>query len=99
MQREALGETEFEMQQIVGYGTIEPDGSLRTDVPANTPILITALDQYGRGFTPHTNWIQTLDQERRFCKGCHSSRLTTTSGTDLMNTPSLGGPIDRKSVV
>ena len=93
MQREALGETEFEMQQIVGYGTIEPDGSLRTDVPANTPILITALDQYGRGFTPHTNWIQTLDQERRFCKGCHSSRLTTTTGTDLMNTPSPTGPI------
>jgi hypothetical protein len=93
MQREALGETEFEMQQIVGYGVIEPDGSLRGDVPASTPIHITALDQYGRAFTPHTNWIQALDQERRFCKGCHSSRLTTTSGTDLMNTPSPTGPI------
>jgi len=93
MQREALGETEFEMQQIVGYGVIEPDGSLRTDVPADTPINITALDQYGRAFTPHTNWIQALDGERRFCKGCHSSRLTTTSGTDLMNTPSPTGPI------
>ena len=31
------------MQQIVGYGVIEPDGSFMTArVPANTPVAITA---------------------------------------------------------
>lgn len=94
MSRQALGETEFEMQQILGYGVIEPDGSIRTKVPANIPINITALDKEGRAFTPHTNWLQARDGERRFCKGCHSSRLGATAGDGttndqgaLLNTP------------
>jgi hypothetical protein len=79
MNREALGETEFEMQQIVGYGLVEPDGSIRAHVPADAAINITVLDSNGRQFTEHTHWIQAREGERRFCKGCHSSRLTTTN--------------------
>ena len=93
LSREAIGETENEMQQIVGYGVIEPDGSIRAKVPADTPILITALDKEGRAFTPHTNWIQAREGERRFCKGCHSSRLSTTnpSGGNFLNDPASVG--------
>src|SRR5882672_4338059 len=79
MDRTALGETEFEMQQIVGYGVVEPDGSIRAHVPADTAINITVLDANGRQFIEHTHWIQAREGERRFCKGCHSPRLTTTS--------------------
>ncbi|HEY6239444.1 MAG TPA: hypothetical protein VIW78_01255, partial [Burkholderiales bacterium] len=79
MDRTALGETEFEMQQIVGYGLVEPDGSIRAHVPADTAINITVLDANGRQFIEHTHWIQAREGERRFCKGCHSSRLTTTN--------------------
>ena len=79
MDRTALGETEFEMQQIVGYGTVEPDGSIRAHVPADTAINITVLDANGRQFIEHTHWIQAREGERRFCKGCHSPRLTTTT--------------------
>ncbi|HEX9496808.1 MAG TPA: hypothetical protein VF926_00085, partial [Mycobacterium sp.] len=79
MNRNALGETEFEMQQIVGYGLVEPDGSIRAHVPADTAINITVLDGNGRQFIEHTHWIQAREGERRFCKGCHSSRLTTTN--------------------
>ena len=79
MNRNALGETEFEMQQIVGYGVVEPDGSIRAHVPADTAINITVLDANGRQFIEHTHWIQAREGERRFCKGCHSSRLTTTN--------------------
>ena len=81
MNRNALGETEFEMQQIVGYGVVEPDGSIRAHVPADTAINITVLDANGRQFIEHTHWIQAREGERRFCKGCHSPRLTTTSPT------------------
>jgi len=81
MDRTALGETEFEMQQIVGYGVVEPDGSIRAHVPADTAINITVLDANGRQFIEHTHWIQAREGERRFCKGCHSPRLTTTSLT------------------
>jgi hydrazine synthase alpha subunit-like protein/WD40 repeat protein len=79
MDRTALGETEFEMQQIVGYGVVEPDGSIRAHVPADTAINITVLDANGRQFVEHTHWIQAREGERRFCKGCHSPRLTTTT--------------------
>jgi hypothetical protein len=72
--REAIGETEFEMQQIVGYSEVEPDGSFKVEVPADTPIAITVVDKDGRGFTPHTNWIQVRPGETRTCNGCHSPR-------------------------
>jgi len=85
MNRNALGETEFEMQQIVGYGVVEPDGSIRTHVPADTAVNITVLDANGRQFIEHTHWIQAREGERRFCKGCHSSRLTTTNPTPGAN--------------
>lgn len=72
--RAAIGETEFEMQQILGYAEIEPDGSFKVEVPADVPIAITALDKDGRGFTPHTSWIQVRPGETRTCNGCHSPR-------------------------
>jgi hypothetical protein len=72
--REAIGETDFEMQQILGYTEVEPDGSFKIEVPADVPVAITALDKDGRGFTTHTNWIQVRPGETRTCNGCHSPR-------------------------
>jgi hypothetical protein len=72
--REAIGETEFEMQQILGYAPIEPDGSFKLEVPADTPIGLAVVDAQGRAFQTHTNWIQVRPGERRTCDGCHSPR-------------------------
>ncbi|MFL6664982.1 MAG: hypothetical protein ACJ8G7_22645, partial [Rhizobacter sp.] len=72
--RSAIGETEFEMQQILGYAAIEPDGSFKLKVPADTPIALSIVDEKGRGFQTHTNWIQVRPGERRTCDGCHSPR-------------------------
>jgi len=84
LDRETIGEEEFEMQQIVGYGVIEPDGSMTARVPANTPVAITALDREGRGFTHHTNWIQARPGETRTCNGCHSPRRgSALNGTGI----------------
>lgn len=69
-----MGETMFEMQQVVGYTEIEPDGSFKIEVPADTPLAITALDSEGRSFQVHTNWIQVKPGETRTCNGCHSPR-------------------------
>lgn len=71
---QAIGETEFEMQKILGYTEVEPDGSFRVKVPADTPIAITVVDSNGRAFTPHTSWIQVREGETRTCNGCHSPR-------------------------
>ena len=72
--RGAIGETEFEMQQILGYAPIEPDGSFKLTVPADTPIGLAVIDAQGRAFQTHTNWIQVRPGERRTCDGCHSPR-------------------------
>jgi len=72
--RTAIGETEFEMQQILGYAPIEPDGSFKLTVPADTPIALAVIDSQGRAFQTHTNWIQVRPGEHRTCDGCHSPR-------------------------
>ena len=72
--REAIGETEFEPQQILGYAPIEPDGSFKLIVPADTPLALAVLDSKGRALQTHLNWIQVRPGERRTCDGCHSPR-------------------------
>lgn len=74
MGQDDMGETMFEMQQVVGYTEIEPDGSFKIEVPADTPLAITALDSEGRSFQIHTNWVQVKPGETRTCNGCHSPR-------------------------
>ena len=87
--RSAIGETEFEMQQVLGYAPIEPDGSFKLTVPANTPIGLAVIDAEGRAFQTHTNWIQVRPGERRTCDGCHSPRRggAINSGAVVNSTP------------
>lgn len=86
LDRETIGETEFEMQQILGYGVVEPDGSITARIPADTALNIAVLDRDGRAFTPHTNWIQARSGETRTCNGCHSPRRG-----DALNAPGIAG--------
>jgi len=72
--RATIGETDFEMQQILGYVPIEPDGSFKVEVPADIPLGLTVVDSVGRGFQTHTSWIQVRPGEIRTCHGCHSPR-------------------------
>ncbi|WP_158288985.1 HzsA-related protein [Rubrivivax albus] len=72
--RQAIGETNFEPQQILGYSVVEPDGSFKLQVPADVPLGLQVVDAEGRAFQTHTNWIQVRPGERRTCDGCHSPR-------------------------
>jgi hypothetical protein len=72
--RQALGETEFEGQQLLGYAPVEPDGSFKLQIPADVPLALSVVDSEGRAIQTHTNWIQVRPGERRTCDGCHSPR-------------------------
>jgi len=87
--RSAIGETEFEQQQILGYAPVEPDGSFKLQIPADTPIALSIIDSKGRAFQTHTNWIQVRPGERRTCDGCHSPRRggALNSGTVVNTMP------------
>ncbi len=76
---QAIGETEFEMVEVLGYAPVEPDGSVRVKVPADSAVAISVLDSDGRAFQTHTNWIQARPGETRSCNGCHSPRRSTGS--------------------
>ena len=87
--RSAIGETEFEQVQILGYAPVEPDGSFKLHVPADTPLALSVVDAKGRSIQTHLNWIQVRPGERRTCDGCHSPRRggSLNSGTVVNSTP------------
>ncbi len=61
------------MREIIGYATIEPDGSVMTKVPANVPLSIQVVDRDGRRIGGrHLNWIQVRAGETLECNGCHT---------------------------
>ncbi len=72
--RTAIGQTNFEPQQILGYAVVEPDGSFQIQIPADTPIALSVIDAEGRAFQTHTNWIQGRPGEHVTCAGCHAPR-------------------------
>ena len=86
LSRQAIGETDLEMQQVVGYAEIEPDGSFRIKVPADRPLGVSVLDEHGRAIQVHTNWMQVRPGETRTCNGCHSPRR----GSALNSAPIAG---------
>jgi len=87
--RSAIGETEFEQQQILGYAPVEPDGSFKLQVPADVPLALAIVDAQGRAFQTHANWIQVRPGERRTCDGCHSPRrgAALNTGAIVNNMP------------
>jgi hypothetical protein len=87
--REAIGETDFEPVQILGYAPVEPDGSFKLQVPADVPLALSVIDAKGRGLQTHLNWIQVRPGERRTCDGCHSPRrgAALNSGATVNNMP------------
>jgi mono/diheme cytochrome c family protein len=92
--RQAIGETDFEPQQIVGYAPVEPDGSFKLQVPADVPLALAILDAQGRAIQTHLNWIQVRPGERRTCDGCHSPRrgASINAGAVVNTLPSALNP-------
>jgi len=82
--RDFIGETDIEMQQILGYAEIQPDGSFRAEVPAETPLLFTVTDKNARAFNFHTSWVHVAPGQERGCNGCHSPRRGNSINTEAL---------------
>jgi hypothetical protein len=89
-ERHAIGNTNFEQTQILGYAVVEPDGSFKLNIPADTPVGFSIVDANGQAFQVHTNWIQARPGEKRTCDGCHSPRrgAAINTGTVVNTVPS-----------
>jgi hypothetical protein len=76
----AFGTVNF-MREILAYAPVEPDGSVRVEVPANVAFGITLLDRNGRRVGPrHDNWLQVRPGETLRCNGCHDPASTQSHG-------------------
>jgi hypothetical protein len=71
------------MKEIVGYGMVEPDGSVMIKVPANAPLAVDVLDGNGRRLATtsrHDNWIQLRPGQFLECNGCHVDNSGVSHG-------------------
>jgi hypothetical protein len=67
----AFGASNF-MIEILGYAPIEPDGSVRIEVPGNVAFRMSVLDANARRITPVQGvWLQVKPGEVVNCNGCH----------------------------
>ena len=70
--QQAFGATPY-MREILGYAPVEPDGSVKIEVPANVAFQIDVLDVNARRIFPvHSNWLQVRPGEVMTCNGCHT---------------------------
>jgi hypothetical protein len=67
----AFGASNY-MIEILGYAPIEPDGSVRIQVPGNVAFRMSVLDVNARRITPVQGvWLQVHPGEVLACNGCH----------------------------
>ena len=85
------------MREIIGYAPIEPDGSVKVNVPANIAFWVEVLDADGRRISPrHNNWMQVRPGEEMTCTGCHTQVSELPHGRRDAEAPSIntGATID-----
>ena len=71
----------FGMREIVGYVPVQPDGSVRVEVPANVALSLQLVDARGRMVTArHGSWLTVRPGEELECSGCHSADDTRPHG-------------------
>lgn len=65
------------IQEILGYAPVEPDGSVMVKIPADVAFSIEILDKDGRQIgTSHSTWLQLRPGETMQCNGCHNPANT-----------------------
>jgi hypothetical protein len=75
----AFGPAGMGMREILAYAPVEPDGSVKIQLPANVPFTVDVLDKNARRIGPlHSSWMQLIPGETRTCNGCHVAGGKTT---------------------
>jgi hypothetical protein len=80
------------MREILGYVPIEPDGSVKFEVPADLAFSIEIVDAEGRRAPPfqrHQNWLQVRPGETVECNGCHQRGSELPHGRQAAQAPSI----------
>jgi hypothetical protein len=75
----AFGPAGLGMREILAYAPVEPDGSVKIELPAHVPFTVDVLDKNARRIgARHTSWMQLIPGETKTCNGCHTAGSKTT---------------------
>jgi len=77
--REDFGTREFEGHATLGVAPVAQDGSWSALIPANVPIHLQAVDEFGMALVTEPVWFSGRAGEARMCGGCHEDRTRTTN--------------------
>ncbi|MDB4955020.1 MAG: hypothetical protein JWO36_2589 [Myxococcales bacterium] len=75
---EMFGTTMFEGHANLGVARVAPDGSWLAKVPANVPLHLQSIDNFGMSILNEPVWFSARAGESRVCGGCHEDRAKTT---------------------
>ncbi len=75
---EDFGTTMFEGQAQLGVARVAADGSWLATIPANVPVHVQAIDNFGMSLENEPVWVSARPGETRVCGGCHEDRAKTT---------------------
>jgi len=66
----------WDIKRVLGTVPVEPDGSAKFLVPANTPISMQPLDAEGGAIQLMRSWMTAMPGETVQCTGCHERQNT-----------------------
>lgn len=61
----------WDIKETLGTVPVNPDGSARFRIPANTPIALQPLDESGETIQLMRSWFTAMPGELLQCNGCH----------------------------
>ncbi len=94
-----FGTTMFEGQASLGIAKVATDGSWLATVPANVPLHLQTIDNYGMSLFNEPVWFSGRAGESRVCGGCHESRTDTTVINPGITQAFAIGPTDARGKV
>ncbi len=69
----------WDIKRVLGTVAVNPDGSARFRIPANTPVSIQPLDQEGKAVQLMRSWMTGMPGEVVQCAGCHERQNASAS--------------------
>lgn len=74
----------WDIKRVLGTVPVEPDGSARFRVPANTPLSIQPLDSEGKALQLMRSWMTAMPGETVQCTGCHDRQNSAPPAKSLL---------------
>jgi hypothetical protein len=94
-----FGLTEHEGSARLGLAKVQGDGSWAALIPANVPVHVQVLDEFGMSLRSEPVWISGRKGESLLCNGCHEDRARAAVIQPGVTEALLAGPADLMSAL